>query len=824
VTPQTAKLEAEPVRTGHSVEALMQAFLDNLFYVQARFREVASENDDYLALAYTVRDRLLHRWIRSARCYKERGARTVCYLSAEFLIGPQLGSNLLNLDLEDNVREAMRRLDIDLDRLLECEPEPGLGSGGLGRLAACYMDSLATLRVPAIGYGIRYEYGIFEQRIQDGWQTEFADRWLRLGNPWEIARPEIVFTVPIGGRVEHHLDASGRLRVEWHPARIVKGMAYDIPLPGYGVDNANMLRLFASTAPEAFDLETFNCGDYVGAVDQQIEAQNLSKVLYPSDEQESGRRLRLRQQHFLVSCALQDMIRIHQQGDAPLDDFPRKYAVQLNDTHPSLAVLELMRLLLDEHAMDWDRAWDITTRSFAYTNHTLLPEALETWPVALFAEELPRHLELLFELNRRFLDEVRIHFPGDEARVRRMSLIDEEGGRRVRMAHLACAGSFAVNGVAELHTRLLRERVLGDFHELWPTRLRSVTNGVTQRRFVRLANPRLSALITELIGEGWLRDATLLAGLEAHADDPGLAERWRGAKRASREQLAAYLHGYHGIAVDPGSMFDVQVKRIHEYKRQLLNVVRVVADYLSIKHDPASPLVPRTIIFGGKAAPAYRAAKLVIKLIHAVAGMLHADPSSRDRLRVVFVPDFNVKRAMHIYPAADLSEQISLAGMEASGTGNMKLGLNGALTIGTLDGANVEIRERVGEDNFFLFGMDAEQVAARDGYRPRPRRIYEKNARLREALDLIGSGFFSHGDAALFRPLLDELLERDRFCVLADFQEYVEAQARVEAAWREPAAWTRMSILNTARMGYFSSDRAIAEYMREIWTVEPVPV
>ncbi|MCC7412761.1 MAG: glycogen/starch/alpha-glucan phosphorylase [Gammaproteobacteria bacterium] len=820
----SASPDGEPVRTGHGVEALKRAFLDNLFYIQARFPEVASPRDYYHALACTVRDRLLHRWIRTARAYKDRHSRTVCYLSAEFLLGPQLENNLINLDIGANVGRAMRDLGMDLDLLVRQEEEPGLGNGGLGRLAACYMDSMATLCLPAIGYGIRYEFGIFDQEIRDGCQVEIADRWLRYGNPWEIPRPEITFNIMLGGHTEQQVEHDGRLRVIWVPGRIVRGVAYDTPILGYGVDNANLLRLFKSEAPEAFDFQAFNYGDYYGAVEDQIAAENLTKVLYPNDEPVAGKRLRLEQQYFFASCALQDMIRIYQQSGRPLADLAAKYVVQLNDTHPAIAVAELMRLLVDEHGMGWDEAWDITRHTFAYTNHTLLPEALEKWPLDLFARTLPRHMEIVFEINRRFLDEVRIRFPRDDERLGRLSLIDEHDKRYVRMAHLACVGSFAVNGVARMHTELLQRDVLADFHALWPEKFSNKTNGVTPRRFLRLANPPLAELITGVVGPGWERDLERLRGLEQVAGDTGFQDGWRRAKRTAKERLAALVRERTCTVIDPATMFDVQVKRIHEYKRQHLNVLRIVSCYNRLKAGLDGDMPPRTFLFGGKAAPGYFMAKLIIRLITGVAATLEADRQIRDRLRVVFVPDLNVRTGHYIYPAADLSEQISLAGKEASGTGNMKLALNGALTIGTLDGANVEIREEVGAENFFLFGHTVEEVARIRALGYRPWELYQRDQGLRDALDLVDSGFFARGDRTLFRPLVEALKSHDEYLVLADFAAYLDKQDEVGHAWRDEAHWTRMSVLNVARMGRFSSDRAVLEYAREIWRIEPVPI
>jgi len=809
----------EDARTGFEVAEIKRDLVENLFYLQAKFPEVATRHDWYVAVAYTVRDRLLNRWVKSAHSYYEHKARTVCYLSAEFLIGPQLGMNLLRLNSYDAFREAARELGLNLEDLIEHEEEPGLGNGGLGRLAACYMESMATLQVPAIGYGIRYEFGIFDQEIRNGWQLEVADSWLSLGNPWEIAKPEIRFDVKFGGHTEPYRDAEGRYRVKWIPQHVVQGTPYDTAMLGFGVNSANRLRLWKAQACTSFDFQAFNHGDYYGAVHDKVDDENITKVLYPNDEAVAGRELRLKQQYFLVSCSLQDMIRLYLQREQTLEGFHRKFAVQLNDTHPSLAIPELMRLLVDEYLLGWDAAWDITQRTFGYTNHTLLPEALERWPVDLIARLLPRHLEIIYEINSGFLNEVRHRFPNDEARVRRLSLIDEAGGRYVRMAHLACVGSHAINGVAELHTRLLEQEVLPDFYAMTAEKFSNKTNGVTPRRFLLLSNPRLARLITDAIGDGWVTDLDQLRKLEPLATDPEFQERWRRVKWENKADLATRVEGVTGIAPDPESMFDVQAKRIHEYKRQHLNLLHVVTLYNRMKRDPHFEITPRTVLFGGKAAPGYLMAKLIIKLINSVGETIDRDKEIRGRLKVVFVPDFNVKNAQRIYPAADLSEQISTAGKEASGTGNMKMALNGALTIGTLDGANIEIREEVGPENFFLFGLTAEEVAElqRRGYRPRA--IYESNSELREALDRIGSGAFSPEDPGLFRPLVDSLLGQDPFLVLADYQSYVDCQNKAARAYLDTTRWTSMSILNVARMAKFSSDRAIRDYCRDIWDI-----
>jgi starch phosphorylase len=785
-------MEIETVRTGSGPDCIARSILDHLRYGLGRHPSIATRNDWYLALSHAVRDRVLKRWVATVDTVLRRDVRVVGYLSAEFLVGPHLGNNLLNLGILDEAGQACESLGLDLADLMAAEEEPGLGNGGLGRLAACYLESLATLEIPAVGYGIRYEFGIFDQEIHGGRQVEVTDKWLRRGNPWEIARPEIAYDIPLGGRTETWTDDQGRYRARWIPARLVKGIAYDTPVLGYRVNTADLLRLWKAEACESFDLEAFNVGDYWGAVEAKVASENLTKVLYPNDEPEVGKRLRLEQQFFFVSCSLQDMIRMHLFAGEPLDRLHETFAIQLNDTHPAVGVAELMRLLVDVHGMDWDQAWETTTRSFSYTNHTLLPEALETWPLSMFRSVLPRHLEIIFEINRRFLDRVRSAFPGDEPRVRRMSLIGEDGERRIRMANLATVGSHAVNGVAALHTDLLKRTVLSDFHALEPGKFHNITNGVTPRRWMLLSNPRLSELISSMIGDRWVtRPEEELPRLEAALEDASFLEQWRGVQRANKCDLAALIRERTAVAVDPDSMFDVQVKRIHEYKRQHLNILHVIALYQRILRDPSADYVPRTVIFGGKAAPGYDLAKQIIELIHAVAARVNADPVVADRLKVVFVPDFNVTVGQRVYPAADLSEQISTAGKEASGTGNMKFAMNGALTIGTLDGANVEIRE---------------------------------DAELRGAVDAITSGGFSGGQRGCFQAIIDTLLGGDRYVALADFRAYVDCQAQVERAFRDPGRWCRMSVLNTARTGRFSSDRSIREYCQRIWRVQPTPV
>jgi starch phosphorylase len=811
-------------RVGLTQEGFKHSFLDNLFYLQGKFPALASPNDYYMALAYAVRDRMLQRWISTASAYTEQGSRTVAYLSAEFLMGPHLANNLVNLGIEGIVRAAMSELGFNLDELFAQEEEPGLGNGGLGRLAACFIDSLTTLQVPALGYGIRYEYGIFQQELIDGWQVEMTDKWLRHGNPWELIRPEWKVEVKYGGHTERYTDEHGRLRVRWAPARVVVGVPYDTPILGYHVNTANTLRLWRAEATESFDFSTFNRGDYWGAVNQKVTSENITKVLYPNDEQLRGKELRLEQQYFFVCCSLQDMLRILRGQNIPPERFHEKFAIQLNDTHPSIAVAELMRLLVDELALEWDRAWSITRRSLAYTNHTLLPEALERWPLGLFGRLLPRHLEIIYEINARFLDEVRIAFFNDEARLARMSLIDESGERFVRMAHLATVGSHAVNGVAELHSELLKSDVLRDFYELWPGKFQNKTNGVTPRRWMVVANPKLSELITRVIGADWVRDLQQLRDLESMVEDAAFRAEWRAIKRANKTALAALILQRTGVAVNPDAIFDVQVKRIHEYKRQHLNILHVIGLYHRLRTNPNLSMQPRVFVFGGKAAPGYYLAKLMIRLITAVGEIVNRDPAVRDLIKVVFLPNFNVTNGHRIYPGADLSEQISTAGKEASGTGNMKFQMNGALTIGTMDGANIEIREEVGAENFFMFGLKAHEVAAVRAAGYRPMDLYQSEPELREVIDLVRDGFFSRGNSEQFRDLVNNLLYSDPYMVLADYKSYAECQQRVDTAYGDAEHWTRMSILNTARSGKFSSDRTISEYCADIWNVHPVPV
>ena len=812
------------IRTGGGVAEIKQSILDNLVCIQGRFAPVASRNDYYLAVAYAVRDRILALWARTAHTYYAKASRTVCYLSAEFLLGPLLENNMINLGIYEDVKQAVNELGLDFHELIDQEAEPGLGNGGLGRLAACYLDSLATLNIPAIGYGIRYEFGIFTQEIRDGWQEEVADQWLRKGNPWEVARPEIAYDIPFGGHTEGRYDESGRYRVFWVPDHQVRGVAYDTMITGYDSNTVIMLRLFKAEATTSFDFRSFNIGDYYGAVHDKIGSENLTKVLYPNDEPLAGRQLRLMQQFFFVSCALQDMVRIYLQREKTLEKFHEKYAIQLNDTHPAIGVAELMRLLIDVYGMGWDEAWEITRKTFCYTNHTLLPEALEKWAVPLFQVILPRHLEIIYEINRRFLDEVRNDYPDDEGMIQRLSIIEEGGDRYVRMANLACVGGHRINGVARMHTDLLRELVLTDFSRIFPEKFLNVTNGVTPRRFVVLSNPNLTSLVSDQIGDGWIKDLSQLKKLETCTQDRAFLERWQAVKRNNKQLLSEIIRKRTGIVTNPDSLFDIHVKRIHEYKRQHLNVLHVITLYNRILNGLTQDMPPRTVIFGGKAAPGYFMAKLIIKLIHSVAEVINNDPRAESLLKVVFLPNYSVKNAHRVYPAADLSEQISTAGKEASGTGNMKFSMNGALTIGTLDGANVEIREEVGAENFFLFGYTAEEVTQKksDGYRPQD--VITAHDGLRGAIELMESGIFSRGDREMFQPVTRTLREHDEYMLCADYPSYIGCQETVGRTYLNQKDWLRMSVLNVARMGKFSSDRAIGEYCDHIWQITPVVI
>ncbi len=826
-SPSIAVQDSGPVaddRTGMDDASLRRGFLDHLSYSLGKSANNSTVLDRFFALALTVRDRLTYRWAQTQETYARTDAKRIYYLSAEFLLGRALANNLHALGIYDRAKALLAEAGLELSDLLEAEPEPGLGNGGLGRLAACFLDSMATLGYAGYGYGIRYEFGIFEQEIKGGWQVERPDEWLKFGNPWEFCRPEYAVRVGFGGRVEEGIDENGEHYARWNCAQHVLGVPFDTPIAGFRNDTVNTLRLWQARAGNEFDLKVFNDGDYVRAVEDKNASEVISKVLYPNDQNQAGRDLRLKQEYFFVACAIADIVRRYKKTHKTFDDFPKKNAIQLNDTHPAIAVAELMRVLVDLERIPWERAWEITVATMGYTNHTLLAEALEKWPVAMFERLLPRHLGIIYEINRRFLRSVMARFPGDDARIKRMSIIEEGPEKKVCMAYLAVVGSHAVNGVAALHSDLLKRDVLRDFAEMTPAKFSNKTNGVTPRRWLYQCNPRLAALITEAIGPSWLTNLDELEKVAALADDPAFVEKVAAIKRANKADFAQYCLQTYRMKFDPDSMFDVQIKRLHEYKRQLLNALHVIRLYLDAKRNPDALKAPRTVLFGAKAAPGYRAAKLVIKLINSIADVVNGDIDLGGRLRVAFLPNYRVSLAERIIPAADLSEQISTAGKEASGTGNMKLAMNGALTIGTLDGANIEIREAVGAENFFLFGLTAEEVLElqRTGYSPRA--IYEKNERLKEVIDLIANGFFSEEDPGLFRPLTDSLLDHDTYMLFADFDSYVECQQRVSEAFLDRASWHKKAVHNIAHVGRFSSDRTIREYATEIWGATPVKV
>ncbi len=772
----------------------------------------------YSGLAYCVRDRLIERWLSGQRLYYETHPKRVYYMSMEFLPGRFLKNYIINLGMEEEARAALKEVGFTLEELAEEEPDPGLGNGGLGRLASCYLDSMACLDIAAHGYGIRYDYGIFHQKIVNGYQVEQSDNWMQFGNPWEIARRHFLYTVRFYGRSEAYKDSRGALRFRWVDTETVGAMACDIPIPGFANETVNNMRLWAAVSTRDFNLDFFNHGDYVRAMEEKVLSENISKVLYPSDDKEQGRELRLKQQYFFVAATFEDLMRRFKKDHHTFDKLPDSVAVQLNDTHPTIAVAELMRILVDEENVGWEEAWKITTRVFAYTNHTVLPEALETWPVGLIGRLLPRHMEIIFEINQRFLDWVRRERPGDDALLSRVSIIEEGPVKKVRMANLAIVGSHSVNGVAALHSEILKKSLFRDFHELYPGKFKNITNGITQRRWLLEANPALSNLITDAIGSDWVRDLYQLQKLVPLAENAEFRAKWRAVKHANKERFSDYVYSETGVRTDPGSMFNMQTKRIHEYKRQILKVLHVITLYNRIREGKT--VSPRSVFIGGKAAPGYYMAKLIIKLVNSVASVVNHDSALQGKLKLVFLPNYCVSQAEKVMPAADLSEQISTAGMEASGTGNMKFALNGALTIGTLDGANIEIMEEVGLENIFIFGLKSEEV---DHYRAtgyRPRDFYESDPELRAAIDMIGSGVFSPEQRDLFLPIVSSLLDRgDRFFVMADYRSYVTAQESVGALYRDPEGWTRKSILNVARMGKFSSDRAVREYAEKIWSI-----
>jgi starch phosphorylase len=817
------KAKPQHRNAGITTKAIQTSLADHLVYSSSKYHANATTRDWFQTTAYTVRDRLVERWMETMQRYYEHDAKRIYYLSLEFLVGRTLSNAILNLEMHEQCKASLYEFGQELETITEIEADAALGNGGLGRLAACFLDSMATLDLPCYGYGIRYEYGMFRQSIENGAQVEHPDNWLRYGNPWEFPRPELLYPVKFYGHVVEYKHENGMLRHHWVDTDDVMAMAYDTPVPGYGGKTVNNMRLWSAKSSRDFDLRYFNQGNYIQAVADKNDSENLSKVLYPDDSTEMGRELRLRQQYFFVSASLQDMLHRYLKNHTTWEQLPDKIAVQLNDTHPSIAVAEMMRLLVDIHHLAWDEAWELTTRIFSYTNHTLMPEALETWPVAMFEIMLPRHLQIIYEINHRFLQQVAYQFPGDNELLRRLSIIDESGARRMRMSHLAIIGSHTINGVAALHSELMKRTIFADFERITPGKIVNMTNGITPRRWLNQANPRLSKLITERIGRGWLTDLDQLKQLRKYADDAKFQKEFRNVKQTNKENLANLIHKQLGISVDPNSLFDIQIKRIHEYKRQLLNVLHVVTLYNRIRSGSHPDTVPRTVIIAGKAAPGYVMAKRTIRLINDISNIVNNDQQVGNKLKLVFYPNYDVSNAERIVPAADLSEQISTAGTEASGTGNMKLALNGALTIGTLDGANVEIREEVGAENFFLFGMSVEEVANLDRQGYNPQSYYNKNLELKKALDMIANGYFCPDEPKRYQEVVDALLKHgDHYMLLADYASYVACQEKVSELYRDQKEWTKRAILNVAGMGKFSSDRTIREYAERIWHVAPI--
>ena len=819
--PQPTIPSAIPTAT--DAATIYQSLEHRLVYSVGKDNAMATTRDWFYATAYMTRDQLIERWMQTMRSYYVTNAKRVYYLSMEFLMGRTLMNSLLNLAIEEPCKAALQKHGVDLHQVREMESDAALGNGGLGRLAACFLDSMATLNIPGYGYGIRYEYGMFSQHIDGGRQVEHPDNWLRYGNPWEFPRPEVLFQVKFGGHVVEYSDEKGELHHHWVDTDDVMAMAYDSPIPGYATNTVNNMRLWSAKSTRDFDLKYFNEGNYIRAVEDKNSSENLSKVLYPDDSTAMGRELRLKQQYFFVSASLHDVLYRFSKSHEGFDALPDKVAIQLNDTHPAIAIAELMRVLLDIHHLGWDKAWDITTRTFSYTNHTLMSEALETWPVEMFERILPRHLQIIYEINERFLRQVMQRFPGENELRRRMSIIGEEGGKRVRMAHLAIVGSHTVNGVAQIHTQLMKQTIFSDFERFYPGKIVNMTNGITPRRWLNQANPLLSELISSRIGTGWIKNLDELKRLIPLAEEPKFRQQFAAVKLANKQRFADELLRTLGEEVRVDSLFDVQIKRMHEYKRQLLNVLHVVTLYKRICDAPDAFVVPRTVMISGKAAPAYYLAKLIIKLINDVSAIVNHDPRVKGRLKLLFVPNYGVSVAEKLIPAADLSEQISTAGTEASGTGNMKLALNGALTIGTMDGANIEIHNEVGADNIFIFGLSTDEVAnlRTSGYRPLD--YYHGNTELSQVIDMIGNGYFSPEEPTRFKPIVDNLLNHgDHYLLLADYASYIGAQRAVELAYQDPEKWLRMAILNVANMGKFSSDRTILQYAQQIWHAKPV--
>lgn len=807
-----------------TTESLKLWFKHHLKYTLVDDKFSATRMDHFISLALSVRDHLVNRWLQTQQSYYENDVKRVYYLSMEFLIGRLLTNNLINLGIYDEYKLALDELGHDIHELEETEVEAGLGNGGLGRLAACFLDSIASLGIPGYGYGIRYEFGIFHQKIIRGYQVETADNWLRTGNPWEIPRPRSLVPVEFYGRVESTPNSKGAMKYQWVDTQNVMAMAHDIPVPGYKNDTVNNLRLWSARSSRELELEHFQAGDYFQAVQNKHESEIISKVLYPADHNQLGKELRFKQEYFFVSASLSDIIRRYKKAHTSFDTFSDKVAIQLNDTHPALAIAELMRILIDLEKVSWDKAWEITTNTFAFTNHTILPEAMEKWSIDLFRRVLPRHLDIIFQINQQFMNQVQERYHGDMEKMNRMSLIEENHTKYIRMAHLSIIGSHSINGVAELHSSILKEKVFSDFHEMFPRRFNNKTNGVTPRRWLKACNPELSKLITEYIGDSWVRDLSEIKKLQNHIDDSQLIDRWKKIKTYNKKQLAKYIQDSLSFEVDPTSLFETQIKRIHEYKRQVLSVLHAIALYNRMRSNPEGFKTQRTILFSGKAAPGYAMAKLIIKFINSVADIINADSSLQGKLKVVFLPNYSVTLAEKIIPASDLSVQISTAGMEASGTGNMKLALNGALTVGTLDGANIEIMEEVGNENIFIFGLNADEVMEKKQSGYNPREVYMQNAELKAVLDMVQQGFFSGPQGNLFQPILENLLDHgDPYMILADFQSFCDIQEKIGNAYLDIDTWTRKAIINVSRMGKFSSDRSIKEYAKDIWNVPVKP-
>lgn len=804
--------------------SLSNQFAEHMEFMLVKDKYTATDDDAYFALSLAVRDRLVKSWLRTQHAYFEQDTKRVYYLSLEYLMGRVLGNALINLDYYDDCYKILTENGYYLENIREYEHDMGLGNGGLGRLAACYLDSMASLQLPAFGYGIRYEYGIFEQGIENGYQVERADYWLSSGNPWDIMRRGLVFRVKYNGRVAERMDEAGRLHFEWVDTDDVLASAYDVPIPGYHNNTVNNLRLWSARATSDFSFKDFDKGNYVAAVESKNDSEIISKVLYPNDTMVEGKFLRLKQQYFFVSATLQDIIRKYKIKHQSFDKFADKTAVQLNDTHPVVAIPELMRILMDDEDMTWEQAWEITSRTFAYTNHTVVPEALEEWSVQIFGELLPRHLQIIYEINKRFINDVKKNHTTEESVIKKISIIDENPSKKVRMANLAIVGCHKVNGVAALHTEILKNVIFPDFYKIFPDKFINITNGITPRRWLKTANPLLSGLITDKIGDGWVKDLNQLQKIEKFIGDKEFRENWKIAKWHNKQLLINHIEKEHDIKINPDSIFDVHIKRFHEYKRQLLNIFHVITLYNRIKDNPKLKMVPRTIIFAGKAAPAYTMAKLIIKLINSVASVVNSDPEVGDKLKVVFLKNYSVTLAEKIIPASDLSEQISTAGLEASGTGNMKFALNGALTIGTMDGANIEIRQEVGEENIFIFGLLADEVRKLKASNYIPREYYWKNENLKQVVDMISGNYFNRSEPGIFHSLIESLMNVDYYCLFADYQSYIDTQDEVCELYLDADEWTKKSIINVANTGKFSSDRSVMEYAEKIWNVRPIKV